>query len=58
MAKDTTTVVRKDGNARATAETTKRFWALDNEGQIHWGATAAEAARAATEANMSLRENH
>ena len=57
MAEEKARVVNaQGGNARES--TPKRFWALDNEGQIHWGASSAEAARLATEANMSLRENH
>ena len=54
------TRVVKLGNAPAKQETAgpARFYARDNEGNIHWGPTPEAAALAATQANIDLRENH
>ena len=52
-------IVRSDANAvEIPIEESKRFWAFDNEGQIHWGKTSSEAAWLATMANQTLREDH
>ena len=59
MSKEVKTVSAKEANAQSvTTTSSSKFYAFDNEGQIHWGSTKDEALRAATAANQDLRENH
>ena len=56
MTKEVTTVSAKEANVKNPS--VDRYYAIDNEGQIHWASSHEAALKAATAANQDLRENH
>jgi len=57
MTKEVRTVSAKEANVKNTPSV-DRYYAIDNEGQIHWASSHEAALKAATAANQDLRENH